>query len=64
MADFILVDAHVHLYRTQEEGHREKTGYQVWEYGDQADVHETDCVGTVGEPVSYTHLTLTTSDLV
>ena len=49
MADFILVDAHVHLYRTQEEGHREKTGYQVWEYGDQADVHETDCVGTVGE---------------
>ena len=49
MADFILIDAHVHLYRTQEEGHREKTGYQVWEYGDQTDVHETDCVGTVDE---------------
>ncbi len=49
MADFIRVDAHVHLYRTPEEGYAEKTGYEVWEYGAQADVHQSDCVGTVDE---------------
>ena len=49
MADFIRVDAHAHLYRTPEEGYTEKTGYEVWEYGDQADVHQTECVGTVDE---------------
>ena len=49
MADFIRVDAHVHLYRTPEEGYAEKAGYEVWEYGAQADVHQSDCVGTVDE---------------
>ena len=49
MADLIRVDAHAHLYRTPEEGYTEKTGYEVWEYGDQADVHQTECVGTVDE---------------
>jgi len=49
MADLIRVDAHAHLYRTPEEGYAEKTGYEVWEYGDQADVHQTECVGTVDE---------------
>jgi len=49
MTDFIRVDAHAHLYRTPEEGYAEKTGYEVWEYGDQAVVHQTECVGTVDE---------------
>ena len=49
MADFIRVDAHAHLYRTPEEGDAEKTGYEVWEYGAQADVHQSDCVGTADE---------------
>jgi hypothetical protein len=49
MADFIRVDAHAHLYRTPEEGYAEKTGYEVWEYGAQADVHQSDCVGTADE---------------
>ena len=49
MADFIRVDAHVHHYRTPEEGYAEKTGYEVWEYGVQDDVHQSDCVGTVDE---------------
>jgi len=49
MADLIRVDAHAHLYRTPEEGYAEKTGYEVWEYGNQADVHQTECVGTVDE---------------
>jgi hypothetical protein len=49
MADLIRVDAHAHLYRTPKEGYAEKTGYEVWEYGEQADVHQTECVGTVDE---------------
>ena len=49
MTDFIRVDAHVHLYRSIEEGYAEKTGYEVWEYGEQTEVHQTDCVGTLDE---------------
>lgn len=49
MTDMIRVDAHVHLYRTREEGSTEKRGYEVWEYGTQTDIHETECVGTVDE---------------
>jgi hypothetical protein len=49
MTDLIRVDAHAHLYRTPEEGYAEKTGYEVWEYGEQANVHQTECVGTVDE---------------
>ena len=29
MTDFIRVDAHVHLYRSTEEGQTEKAGYEV-----------------------------------
>lgn len=28
-----IVDAHVHLYRTRQEGERAKDGYEIWEYG-------------------------------
>lgn len=28
-----IVDTHVHLYRTPEEGDRAKDGYEIWEYG-------------------------------
>ena len=49
MAELIRVDSHAHLYRTREEGKAEKDGYQVWEYGDMAGVHASDCVGTVDE---------------
>ena len=49
MSEMIRIDSHAHLYRTVEEGRREKDGYQVWEYGEKAGVHTTDCVGTVEE---------------
>ena len=49
MSDMVRIDSHAHLYRTVEEGRKEKEGYQVWEYGAKADVHVTDCVGTVDE---------------
>ena len=39
MTDFIRVDAYVHLYRSIEEGYAGKTGYEVWEYGEQTEVH-------------------------
>lgn len=29
----LIVDTHVHLYRTREEGQRAKGGYDIWEYG-------------------------------
>jgi predicted TIM-barrel fold metal-dependent hydrolase len=29
----LIVDAHLHLYRTAEEGKRAKAGYEIWEYG-------------------------------
>ncbi len=51
MSDIIKVDAHVHLYRTPEEGLREKNGYEVWEYGKKLAVHEGKCNGTVEEVV-------------
>ena len=51
MTDPIKVDAHVHLYRNTEEGRAEKEGYQVWEYGEKADVHVSECVGTIDELV-------------
>ena len=51
MTNPIKVDAHVHLYRNEEEGRTEKEGYQVWEYGEKTDVHTTECVGTIDELV-------------
>ncbi|MGH2428055.1 MAG: amidohydrolase family protein [Candidatus Limnocylindria bacterium] len=29
----LIIDTHVHLYRTKEEGRRAKEGYEIWEYG-------------------------------
>lgn len=30
----LVVDTHVHLYRTPQEGRRAKQGYEIWEYGE------------------------------
>ena len=30
-----IVDAHIHLYMTSEQGHREKEEYEIWEYGEK-----------------------------
>jgi len=51
MSDIIKVDSHVHIYRNEEEGIREKSGYEVWEYGKKPVVHASDCVGTAQEVV-------------
>ena len=28
-----IIDIHIHLYRTSEQGHRGKEEYEIWEYG-------------------------------
>ena len=39
MAGPTLIDVHMHINRTREEGHREKaSGYVIWEYGEKPDV--------------------------
>jgi predicted TIM-barrel fold metal-dependent hydrolase len=38
MASPLIVDAHMHVYETKAEGERQKTGYEIWEYGKKAGV--------------------------
>ena len=39
MAGPTLIDVHMHISRTREEGHQEKAGgYVIWEYGEKTDV--------------------------
>jgi predicted TIM-barrel fold metal-dependent hydrolase len=38
MPDPLRVDIHLHLYETKEGGEREKTTYEIWEYGSKPDV--------------------------
>ena len=39
MASVRLVDSHMHIYRTREEGRQQQEGgYVIWEYGEKADV--------------------------
>ncbi len=45
MADPIKVDSHVHLYPTAEDGLAEKESYQIWEYGERADMCFSDVAG-------------------
>lgn len=34
-----IVDAHMHLYRSPEEGEHAKAAYRIWEYGEHTGVH-------------------------
>ncbi len=49
MADPLKIDSHVHIYETREIGRAEKTGYDVWEYGELAGVRASTLDGTVDE---------------
>lgn len=44
MAEAIIIDAHMHLFHSSVEGQRAKEDYEIWEYGDKADV----CFGKYG----------------
>lgn len=49
MSEPIKIDSHVHIYRDLPEAVREKTGYEVWEYGDLPGVHASRAVGLIDE---------------
>lgn len=40
-----IVDTHVHLYRTAQEGDRAKAGYEIWEYGEAGNPQFADFSG-------------------
>ena len=39
MADPVIIDTHLHLYKERRHGLMDKVTYEVWEYGAKADVH-------------------------
>lgn len=41
----LVIDAHLHLYRTAEEGEQGKHGYQTWEYGPRPNVRFSTLAG-------------------
>ena len=43
----LIVDTHVHLYRSAEEGERGKVGYEIWEYGQRDDVTFSELPGDI-----------------
>lgn len=49
MSDPVLVDTHVHMYRTAEECQDDKDSYTVWEYGACDQVSMSEFLGTVDD---------------
>ena len=49
MSDPVKVDSHVHVYRDRPEAIREKTGYEIWEYGALEGVHASDAIGLIDD---------------
>ena len=50
MAGPTLIDVHMHINRTREEGHREKAGgYVIWEYGEKTDVRFSQFGGNLDD---------------
>ena len=45
----VKIDSHAHIYETREIGYAEKTGYEVWEYGELPGVRASALNGTVDE---------------
>jgi hypothetical protein len=47
-----IIDAHLHLYPSREQGLRNKATYQVWEYGEKPDVRFTPYGGDVEDALA------------
>lgn len=52
MADFPLVDVHIHLYPTSQSAHYSLDGYDIWEYGDKPGVEFTRGSGLVEDMIT------------
>ena len=49
MPGSLIIDAHMHVYQTREQGEYNKSGYCVWEYGEHSGVTFADESGVPGE---------------
>lgn len=45
----VLIDVHIHLYQTVEQGEQMKEDFIVWEYGDESFVEYRDGPGDIGD---------------
>ncbi len=45
----MIIDAHMHIYRSRDHGLRNKQGYDIWEYGSRPDVNFSRATGTLEE---------------
>jgi uncharacterized protein len=52
MSGPLMVDTHIHLYSSREEGEWWKTGYEIWEYGKRDGVRFSNDTGTLEETVA------------
>ena len=52
MADPVIIDSHMHIYKTKEEGHRRKISVYprlTWEYGEKPDVQYSQYDGDLSD---------------
>ena len=49
MPGSLIIDAHMHIYQTLEQGEYNKSGYEVWEYGEHPGVRFSNESGVPGE---------------
>ena len=52
MPDPVLIDSHMHIFETKEEGRKSKEGYQLWEYGERNGVHSGRYAGTIDDAIT------------
>ena len=49
MPNPLIIDCHLHMYESQDLALWEKDNYEIWEYGDKAEVHSGRFAGDVGD---------------
>lgn len=48
----LVIDTHIHVYRSQEDAAAAKVSYQIWEYGDDPNVHFSASWGTADDALA------------
>ena len=52
MPNPLIIDCHLHLYESQDQALWGKDSYEIWEYGDKAEVHASRFAGDVGDALN------------
>ncbi len=52
MPNPLIIDCHLHLYESQDQALWGKGNYEIWEYGDKAEVHSSRFAGDVGDALN------------